>query len=148
MAGIKANSASVTMADSDTTVDQNRTGFAANELVTLTVTGSPTSVDWLLAKPTTSAYATLALSGLAASVTPDIHGLYVITALVDGVTEYIIRLSVAVSGAVTVREAIHLPPVASSNLSAPAVGRLLFCDASNSHLSVLLPGGTVVDLEV
>lgn len=137
------------MADGDTATDQNVTGFATSEQVTLTVTGSPTTVVYTLSAPTTSAYASiLATSDIAARFTPDVQGLYVIQAVVDDSTTYILRLSVSVFGAVTMRQAMHLPPSDPADIDAPTVGRVLFSDSTNSsHASLKLPDNSVVSLE-
>ena len=138
------------MLDGDTQPDQNVVGYATAEQVTLTVFPAPTTTAvYELSAPTNSALAAISvIDDVSARFIPDLQGLYVVTATVDGSTEYVIRLSVSQFGVVTLREALLFPPVDPTNIAAPQVGRVLFSDSTNSgNLSVKLPNDTVVDLE-
>lgn len=128
MAGIMANSATVTMASGDTTADNTKAGYIAKEQVTLTVTGTNTAFEWTLSKPTASGAACALNDDDATSVnfTPDVEGYYVITCEVNGTTTYILRISVASVANVSTITAMRMIPVASATVPIPATGVTLY----------------------
>ncbi len=129
MAGILANSATVTMVDGDTAVDQNVTGYLMNEQITLSVTGSPTNTTWGQAIPSGSGAARTALSsssGATQRFTPDVSGYYTITCNADG-TMYVLRIQVLAIAQSVAREALRLLPMANSQVPTPQTGIALFC---------------------
>lgn len=136
MAGIKGNSSRVTMADGDTATTQTQAGYGTAERITLTTTGSPTSVTWTLSPPTNSAHASLVLSGNDAYFVPDVAGQYAVAADADG-TEYALLMSVTVIGAVTMRNIVHFAPVDPDDVPTPTVGAYVF--------SSLAAGGRMVE---
>lgn len=136
------------MVDGDTSPTNSQDGFATNEQITFSVTGSPATVDWTLSSPTSSVLAKLSAVLLTVRMTPDVHGHYTLYALVGGVTEYVLHISVTVRGAVTVRSAVHYPPVPAATVPAPAAGGYtLFSNNDNSGiLSIKNSANTVTPL--
>lgn len=150
MAGILANSATKTMTDGDTAVDKAVSGYLRNEQITLTATGSPSSHSWGIAKPSGStARSNLNDDDVAQVVfTPDEPGYYVITCLVDGTTEYVIRIAVIDVVTLTSREGLRLTPIAEASVPAPALGAVLFWSEDSDALKQKLSDGTVETITV
>jgi hypothetical protein len=148
MAGIMANSASVTMDAGDTSADKSLGGYLSRETITLSVTPSGSTYSWALAKPTTSGV-TCALRGATTdspSFTPDVEGYYVVTCLVDGETSYVFRAAVASVSAVSSLTALRFMPAADDTIPTPAVGATLFYSSDLDSLAYKLPNGTVTAL--
>ena len=132
MAGITANSATVTMGGGDTSADNTQDGFLVGEQITLATSPTGDAYSWGIAKPSGST-ARAALSSLTAAsptFTPDAAGYYVLTVTVDGSTDYVLRLNVTAVTQVTTAEAQRFPPKAVATVPAPASGLALFADAS------------------
>lgn len=147
MAGIIANSASKTMVAGDTSVDNSVTGFVTREPITLSVTGTPSAVAWAIARPSASV-APLTTDTLSASFTPDTEGFYVLTAVVDGTTSYVLRISATQVAHITTLSATRFMPIPNASVPAPATGRTLFCSSEVGGLAVKLPNGTVLTVQV
>lgn len=149
MAGILANSATVTMVDGDTAVDKSVSGYLRNEQITLSVTGSPASFSWGISKPS-GATARSSLNDLdVASVTftPDVTGYYVITCNI-GSTTYVIRIYVIDVALLSSIEGIRLAPVAAASIATPALGAVLFWNETTGLLSIKKTDGTVQTVDV
>jgi len=151
MAGIKANSVSVTMGDGDTAVDNSQAGYVVAEQITLSVTdGAPSSVSWGLSIPSASTAARSALSattGTSVTFTPDVGGQYVVTANVDG-TGYVLRISVTTSTVTALAGAIRFSPMTDTSVPTPALGVTLYYSSTQAAFSLKKDDGTVhtVDL--
>lgn len=147
MAGIMANSASVTMGAGDTSADKSVSSYLSKETITLSVT-SGDSFSWGLAKPTASGTTSRLSSSTDASVTltPDVEGYYVVTCLVDNTTSYVIRIGVSQVSAVTSLTAIRLMPTENATIPTPAFGATLFFSIEEDAVAVKLPNGTVTAL--
>lgn len=145
MAGILANSATETMVDGETSADNSHSGYITKERITLSVTGSPTTVQWALAKPTTSGSICRLDDdeAFSPSFVPDVGGYYVVTCVLDGSTSYVLRIAAADVSLVSTITSIRFPPVANASVPAPAAGVTLFYSADDDALSVKLPDGTV-----
>lgn len=136
MAGIKANSVSVSMLDGDTAVDQAKAGYVTAEQVTLTTTPTGASYSWALSTPAGStARADLSSTTAAGPVfTPDVAGYYVVTVTVGGSTAYILRLSVTQVAAVDTYEAVRFAPKAPTAVPTPPLGEAMFFSSTDARL--------------
>ncbi len=144
MAGILANSATATMVSGDTAASNVRTGYVANEQITLSVTPTGTTYSWGQSIPAGSVPVKTALSSTSDAsprFTPDAAGEYVITCVVDGATTYVIRLSVVSLTATIAIGAMRLLPIADASVPAPATGKTLFLNTSGA-LRLKLPDGS------
>lgn len=146
MAGILANSASATMVAGDTAVDKSVSGYMAKERVTLTVTGSPSTVLWGLSKPTASGSVSAldSTTSQSCAFTPDVEGYYVITCLIDGATSYVLRLAASQTVMISTLSTARLLPVAEANVPTPPTGATLFYSIDQDALAAKLADGTVV----
>ena len=143
MAGILANSASVTMVAAD--ADDATAGFITAEQVTCTTTPSGSAYDWALAKPAGST-ARSALSDddtASVSFTPDVAGYYVLTCTVDSTTAYVHRLAVTQVAASTSQEALRFSPKTDASIPTPGVGAAIFYSSDDSRLAAKTSAGTV-----
>lgn len=153
MSGILANSTSKTMVSGDTSADKSVSGYITGEQITLSVYPAATSsVAWAEAIPSGSAAARSALSastGTSVSFTPDVGGFYTITALVDGVTTYVLRLSVSAVAVSTPEEVLRLQQVTDAQVPAPS-GSTLALYNSNEHYGLVTAdsGGVVTPIGV
>lgn len=144
MAGILANSASVSM--SSGLADNTKAGFVVGEQITLSTLPTSTLYAWAQAIPAGSAPARSALSDddvASPRFTPDVAGIYTLTCTVDGVTVYILRLSVTLRAAASVTDALRFSPIADASVAAPAVGRTLYFSSDANALVTKDPSGTV-----
>jgi len=143
MAGINASAASKTHAASG--ADVAVSGFITGEQVSLTATPGGTNYTWTISLPSGSSALRVGFAGddtASAAFTPDVPGLYAVTAIVDGAT-YFLRLSVTQLAVSYALEALRLSPVANSQVPAPAVGGALFWSADSGALCVKDSAGTV-----
>lgn len=145
MAGIKANSQTQTMVDGDTAEDQNVSGYNAGEQVNLTLTGSPSSHVWTIAKPAgATARSDLATTTSATTrFTPDVSGYWVVTCNI-GTAEYVLRIAVVAIATETVREAMRFTPLADSAVVAPSSGAALFWSADSGALKMRLADNSLL----
>lgn len=145
MAGILANSATVTMVAGDTSADKSVAGFLARERITLSVTGTPSTFTWGLAKPTTSGSVCALDDTDAASVTfaPDVEGYYVVTCLIDGATAYVLRIAAAQVTSVTSLTTVRLMPIAEALVPTPATGATIFYSHDQDAIASKDATGTV-----
>lgn len=149
MAGILANSATVTMTSS--TADATSSGYVAGEQIVLTTTPAPAGAtyEWAIAKPSGSALSCTLTDATAAgpAITPDVAGYYTVTCTVNGTTAYVIRCSVVAVAVTTWTQAARLQPVAEASVSTPASGSSVFHSLSRDRLVAKSSAGTVRDLE-
>lgn len=150
MAGILANSASVTMTAGDTLTDNTRAGYVVNEQVTLSTTPTGTTYVWSMAKPSGATSRSDLSDTSSASVTfvPDYAGTWTITCIVDGATTYVLRITATAVAITSVANAHRFSPVTNNSIPSPATGLTLFCssDASN-QLRVKNTSGAVLSLD-
>jgi hypothetical protein len=149
MAGITANSASVTMESGDTAADNTFDGFILNEQITLATSPTGSTYSWGLARPSGATSRSDLSSSTAATprFIPDAAGYYVITCTVDSNTDYILRISVTASAATTVTEALRLPPKAAGTVTTPTTGFAVFNDSAVDRLRKKDSSGTVTDVD-
>lgn len=142
MAGILANSASVTMVTG--TVDNTKSGYVVNEAITLTATPAGTDYIWAVSKPSGATARSDLSSSTATSSTiiPDVAGTYTIVCDVDG-TDYVIRLTVAAVAVTSVANAHRLSPVTNTSVPTPALGETIFYSSTDSRLSKKNSSGVV-----
>lgn len=145
MAGILANSASVTMTSGATSADNAVAGFVAGERVTLSTSPAGATYDWALASPSGSTVRAALDDASAAtpSFVPDVAGYYTITVTVDTTTAYVLRLAVVAVALGTAQEAIRFTPMARAAVPAPALGAALYADTV-AGAALKAPSGVVV----
>ncbi len=148
MAGIMANSATETMVAGDTSADNTHSGYLTRETITLSVTGSPDTYLWSLAKPSASGSVCALNDTDESSVTfaPDVEGYYVITCLVDGATLYVLRISAVQVSALSTLSGIRMMPLTNVQVPTPATGQTLFYSSDSSGLAVKDSSGVVDDV--
>lgn len=147
MAGILANSASVSMVAS--AADANQSGFLTGEQIRLHFTPAGASVLWSVAKPTSS-LASAALSDetdMAPTFTPDVGGYYVFTAIVDDATVYVLRIGVSSVAQVTPYEAVRLVPMQDEAVPTPVMGAALHESADGYGVAVKRSGPVLKHME-
>lgn len=145
MSGIKANSLSVTMLDGDTAIDKEIGGFIDDELVTLTTSPTGSVYTWALSKPETStARANLsATSGATVTFTPDVEGVYHISATVDA-NAYQMRLTAIAQTQANVTQTIRFQNTTDASIPTPLNGGVtLFNSDQFEGLSFKLDDGTI-----
>ena len=146
MAGITANSASVTMAGGDTAADKAVGGFVTGEAVALATSPTGSTYQWAISRPEGSSAARATLSSASSatpSFTPDVGGYYTVSCTVDGTTVYVLRASVTQVAVTTALEALRLQPKSAASVVAPPVGRALFVDPADLELTAKAPDATV-----
>lgn len=150
MAGILANSASVTMTAGDTAADNTRAGYVVNEQITLSVTPTGTTYAWGMAKPGGATSRSDLSDTTSASIVfvPDYAGTWTITCLVDSTTTYVLRVTATAVAITSVANAHRFSPTTNASIPAPATGLTLYCssDASNK-LRIKNPSGSVLALD-
>lgn len=143
MAGILANSSSVTM--SSGTVDNTKAGYVVGEQVVLTTTPVGSSYAWAQSIPSGSAPARSVLSDAAVaapSFIPDVAGVYTLVCTVDGTT-YILRISVTLPASASIAQAVRFSPVPDASVAAPALGRTMYFSSDANAMVTKDPSGTV-----
>lgn len=143
MSGINAISASKT--HSATGVDVAVSGFITGQEVALSTTPTGSGYQWAQSLPSGSNAIRAALSAddeAVAKFTPDAPGIYALSVVVDGTT-YILRMSVARLAASSGVDVLLLPPIADSQVAAPALGRALYFSSDQNALCTKDPAGTV-----
>jgi hypothetical protein len=150
MAGILANSASKTMVSGDTAVDKSTSGYITAEQITLSTTPTGTDYVWGLSKPAGSTGRSALSAGTGASVTltPDVEGTYTVTAVVDSTTTYVIRIACVHISAVSTLGALHLIPIANSQVPTPSSGRTVYFSSDSGALVEKRTDGTVHTIDV
>lgn len=136
------------MVDGDTAVDNAASGFVALEEVVLTTTPTGSSYSWALAKPSDSTARCVLSSTTVASptITPDVGGFYTLTCVVDGVTTYVLRISVEAIASVATLTATRYVPIANVSVPTPATGRTVFSSVDLNALAEKLPDGNTYQL--
>ena len=150
MAGIIANSASVTIGAGSTSADNTQAGYLNQEQVTCSTTPTGSAYVWSLAKPSGATSKSDLSSTTAASVTftPDVAGYYVITCVVDSTTTYILRISVTDTVASTAREAIRLQPKTDAQIATPSSGVALYYSSDQGALCIKDAAGDVSTVDL
>ena len=147
MAGIGA--ASVTKTHAADTADSVTTGFLKNEQIALSADISGSGYAWSITLPSDSAAGQAALDDATSATpkfTPDVPGFYTVTVVVDGVTQYVLRIAVVAVAVVRVGEGINLMPLANSQVPTPQTGVTLYYSTDSTKLVVKDASGTVTPL--
>jgi hypothetical protein len=149
MSGITAQSATTTLASGSTQADNTTSGYVTKEQIVLGVTGSPVSVLWSLSKPYNSNPACSISDpySLTPVLTPDKEGIYTISCVVDGATQYILRISAVDTSAVSTISSIHLLPSQDVQIPTPRSGAIIFFSSDSNSLAVKLIDGTVEEIQ-
>lgn len=146
MSGILASSAAHTMTAPDTSPNDVESGYVTNQQIALSTTPTGTTYVWALSIPSGSTPARSGLtaaSGATSSFTPDVAGEYVVQCIVDGVTVYVIRCSVANAAAQDAIGALRFMPLADSTVQTPSTGRVLYYSSTQSKMVTKDSSGTV-----
>lgn len=148
MSGILANSSTKTMVSGDTTPDNAVTGYVTQDEISLSVTGTPSSTVWALAKPAaeTAACQLSSATDPNPKFTATAEGYFTVTCVVDGTTTYVIRIAVARVGAVSTLTAVRLVPILNASVPTPATGRTVFSSIDLADLAQKLPDGLTYPL--
>ncbi len=149
MAGITAQSATKTHAAGSTSADLSISGYVTKEQISLGVTGTPTTCQWSLSKPSNSGLG----SGLdtpnqlTCKFTPDVDGLYTVSCLVDGATTYVLRIAALNVANISFLSAIHLLPCADSQVPVPRSGIMLYFSSETNMLSIKKSDGSIDEVQ-
>jgi len=139
------------MVAADTAADKNFAGYLSAESIALSITPAGAAIVWSLAKPAGStARSDLgSVTGLANSFTPDVAGYYVIEAVVDSTTTYILRVNVTQAAITTSLEAVRFSPKTDAGVAAPALGVAMFYSstATPNRMRVKDSAGAVRDID-
>lgn len=150
MAGILANSASVTMTAGDTAADNTRAGYVVNEQITLSVTPTGTTYAWGMAKPGGATSRSDLSDTTSASIVfvPDYAGTWTITCVVDGSTTYVLRVTATAVAITSVANAHRFSPTTNSSIPTPATGMTLYCSSdANNQLRAKTSSGTILNFD-
>lgn len=149
MAGILANSSSVTMVSGDTAADNTSSGYVTNEQISLSVTPTGSAYVWALSKPegATSRSDLSDTDAATCTFTPDVGGDWVVSLVVDSVTTYVLRASVTTSAVAYSYDAMRFPPRLNSTVPTPATGVSVFMSDDSDLLSFKTTAGTVRAIE-
>ena len=143
MAGITANSTSVTMASSEG-VDITKSGYTVGEVVTLAAEPTGSAYLWTLAPPSGSSAVLTSETDASPKFKADVAGDYVVTVVVDATTTYVARLTATTVTISWAASGIRLVPIAAASVATPATGYVMFLNASNGDaLSLKDSSGTV-----
>lgn len=150
MAGILANSASVTMVSGDTAATNTFAGFLTGEQITLSTTPTFASYSWSEAKPSaaTSRSDLSAATGASVTFTPDVAGYYVITVVTNDGTTYTLTLSVTQVAQATTIEALRLSPKSDASVTAPVLGTAVYHSTDLDAPAAKDSAGTVTPLGI
>jgi hypothetical protein len=143
MAGILANSASVTMVSG--TANNTQAGYLVGEQITLSTNPTGSIYSWGESIPSGSSSAKSALSSTTEAsprFTPDVAGEYVVTVTVDSTTTYVLRCSVTAAPSVALVSTMRLLPVLDANVPIPATGVTLFYSSDDDVMKIRKPDGT------
>lgn len=142
--GILANSVSVSHLSS--TEDDVKAGYLDQESITLTLSETGSTYLWSLASPVDSEQQGVIRGETTATAqfVPDVAGYYVVTCLLDGVSTFILRISVTSSVVETVREALRLQPKEDDQVAAPAVGLVVYCSSTQGNVLCVKDSSNVV----
>lgn len=143
MAGITANTTSVTMASSEG-ADVTKTGFSTGEVCTLAAEPAGSSHLWTLISPAGSTASLSDDSAAGPQFKLDRAGVYSVVCIVDGSTVYKIRMEATQVSTAFVANSLRFAAVDPSTVATPSSGRVLFIDSTNSNaLSLKDSSGTV-----
>jgi hypothetical protein len=140
------------MVSGDTAAAQAISGWIRNEKITLaTYPAASTSTVWTLTIPSGSNAVKSAISDTSIAsptFTPDVGGTYVITALVDGTTTYVLRATVLDTAASEPVEALRYTPRADAQISTPSLGVAVFYSTTQDAWSLKNTAGTVAPIMI
>lgn len=127
MAGI--NAVSVTKTHNNSGADVATTGFLINERITLSASPTGSGYLWALAAPNDSVPVYSALdddSDEGPAFTPDVAGFYTVSVLVNGVTQYVLRITVTDVAVARQAQGINLLPLANAQVPTPQAGVTIY----------------------
>lgn len=139
------------MSAGDTSVDKVASGYVAGERVALSVTPAGTNYQWSSAAPGGSSLARSALSadtGAAVTFAPDVAGTYLVGCIVDGVTTYVIRLTVQAAAVAEPVEAVRFSPRSDASIPAPAAGITMYYSSDQDALCVKAPDDSISTVDL
>lgn len=145
MAGIMANSSSVTMVAGDTAVDKIIGGFVDDEQITLTTSPAGTVYAWTISWPSGASSRSGLSEDDAASVTftPEREGEYFVQCVVDG-TSYSIRMTVIALAIVNSTQTTRYFPTTDASVPTPLSGGTDYWSSDQSGRVYKNSAGTVV----
>lgn len=149
MAGITIVTISASVLSAATAVDKTATGFIVGERATLGVTSGSTFA-WSLARPADSSSNADLSSETAAAPTfyLEVAGYYIVRCLVDGSTEYLLRISVTEPATATVRNAVNYQPVLDAAVPTPTAGVTVYYSSDQSALVYKDAAGDLFAIDV
>lgn len=145
MAGIIANSASISMAPADTATTKSISGFVRGETITLTTSPTGSGHRWSLSRPRGSSVDRCKLSastGTSVSFTPDCGGVFSVAVQVSG-TVYRLLIDVSAFTQTSIADAIKFPPRKNSSVPTPSAGAIVFWSSTDNCLSEKHSDGVV-----
>lgn len=151
MAGILANSASVTMAAIDTSAAKVTSGYVTGERITLTTTPTGTAYVWALAIPSGSSATRSdlsATSGASVYFQPDVEGIYVASVTVDSTTVYTITITATASTVASVTGATRYLPRTDASVPTPSTGVVVYYSSTQSALVQKDSAGAISTINV
>jgi hypothetical protein len=134
-----------------TSADNSVSGRITGEQITLTVSPAATDYQWSLAIPSAASPARSALSaetGSSVKFTPDVAGVWTVTATVDSSVVYVLRIGVTSTAISQLAEAIRLTPKTNASVPTPAVGVCLFYSSDEGALCIKDAAGAVFTVDV
>lgn len=145
MAGILANSVSVTMTAGETAVTKAVTGYVEDEEITLSVSPTGTDYVWSITKPSGSTARSDLSSDTGASVTftPEADGYWMATCVVDSTTTYRIRIAVSAISQTTTIGAHRFSPIADASVPTPVLGATTYYSSDAGTMVEKRTDGTV-----
>ena len=146
MAGILAESASVTMVSGDTATSKTLGGFVSSEQVSLSTTPTGTNYAWTLSIPSDSSSSRSGLSastGASVTFTPDVDGTYVVGCTVDSTTVYTLVMTVTAATVASTTGGMHFLPRTDASVPTPATGVTLYYSSDQSALATKDSAGAV-----
>lgn len=146
MTGIKASNSTIIMGDGDTSPDNQNGGYSDDDEITLSTFPAGTNYTWTLTKPK-GATSRADLSGTDGSVetfTPNVGGVWLITAIVDG-TSYQLRATVVEQSSANATQTIRYQEITDTSVPTPGTGGLTeYKSDQYEGLSIKLDDGSVV----
>lgn len=137
------------MVSGDTSADNNVSGYARAESITLSITEASATYAWALSKPAASTAACELTDDTIAApkFVPDVPGDYLVT-VTTAATSYVLRISVVDLGDIVPLEIIRWSPLNPASVPTPSGNeKYMFLDSTTGELSLKDDTGTVTSLE-
>lgn len=148
MAGILANSSSVTMSSGDTEVLKVVSGFARAERITLSTYPTGTDYFWALSLPSSSSDARAYLSSTSDPIVdfvPDAPGEFIVFCEVDG-TPYQLVIEANDLAQTSIVSTVKFPALYDSAVATPLAGVCLYYSINRSAFCAKMPDDTIKEL--